>query len=208
MISKITSCYKPRTINFSEIRILIGQFKFIAYPYVSCSQSDNLPHNEAQFNYKGPSLQHCLQYEGYGIWLKGTLYQLETTNCLLRYVSALYNEDISYSINLNFLVPIMSGTWLFYYLLKLEVHILHGSEYISIFITWKLWLFRYDKSFSVKRVSYFRKFSSFYPWLSPHTYIPIDFLPLTFTSLFNHSVFTPHLLPGWLAGWLYSYVSS
>ena len=106
MISKITSCYKPRTINLSEIRILIGQFKFIAYLKVSSSQSDNLPHNgvnvkEAQFNYKGPSLQHCLQYESYGIWLKGMLYQLETKNCLLRYVSTLYNEDISYSINLS-----------------------------------------------------------------------------------------------------------
>ena len=32
MISKITSCYKPRTVNLREIRILIGQFKFIAYP--------------------------------------------------------------------------------------------------------------------------------------------------------------------------------
>ena len=97
IISKITSCYKPRTINPSEIRILIGQFKFIAYPYVSSSQSDNLPHNgvnvkETQFNYKGPSLQHCLQYESYGIWLKGTLYQLETKNCLLRYASTLSNK--------------------------------------------------------------------------------------------------------------------
>ena len=83
MISKITSCYKPRTINLGEIPILIGQFKFIAYPYVSFSQSDNLSHNgvdlkETQFNYKGPSLQHCLQCLSYGIWLKGTLYQLET----------------------------------------------------------------------------------------------------------------------------------
>ena len=45
--------------------------------------SDNLPHDgvnvkEAQFGYKGPSQQNCLQCESYGIWLKGKLHELET----------------------------------------------------------------------------------------------------------------------------------
>ena len=42
----------------------------------------------------------------------------------------------------------MRATWLFYHLLKLEVHILHGLENISIFNIWKLWLVRYDVIFA------------------------------------------------------------
>ena len=38
----------------------------------------------------------------------------------------------------------MRATWLFYHFLKLEVHILHGLENISICYIWKLWLVRYD----------------------------------------------------------------
>ena len=41
----------------------------------------------------------------------------------------------------------MRATWLFYHSLKLEVHILHGLENISIFNFWKLWLVRYDTIF-------------------------------------------------------------
>ena len=41
----------------------------------------------------------------------------------------------------------MSATWLFYHFLKLEVHVLHGLENISIFNFWKLWLVRYDTIF-------------------------------------------------------------
>ena len=76
MISKITSRQKPRTITLREIRILIGQFKFIAYSYKLFlssfaaqsrrAQSENLPHNgvnvkEAQFSYKRLSLQNCYE---------------------------------------------------------------------------------------------------------------------------------------------------
>ena len=34
--------------------------------------------------------------------------------------------------------------WLFYHLFKLQVHILHILEKISIFNIWKLWLVRCD----------------------------------------------------------------
>ena len=42
----------------------------------------------------------------------------------------------------------MRVTWLFYHFLKLQVHILHSLENISIFIIWKLWLVRCDVIFS------------------------------------------------------------
>ena len=51
--------------------------------YKGPSLQNCVPHNgvnvkEARFSCKGPSLQNCLQCENYGIWLKGTLYELET----------------------------------------------------------------------------------------------------------------------------------
>ena len=42
----------------------------------------------------------------------------------------------------------MRVTWLFYDFLKLQVHILHSLENISIFNIWKLWLVRCDVIFS------------------------------------------------------------
>ena len=42
----------------------------------------------------------------------------------------------------------MRVTWLFYHFFKLQVHILHGLENISIFNIWKLWLVRCDVNFS------------------------------------------------------------
>ena len=42
----------------------------------------------------------------------------------------------------------MRVTWLFYYLFKLQVHILPSLENISIFNIWKLWLVRCDVTFS------------------------------------------------------------
>ena len=42
----------------------------------------------------------------------------------------------------------MKVTWLFYQFFKLQVHILHRLENISIFNIWKLWLVRCDVIFS------------------------------------------------------------
>ena len=42
----------------------------------------------------------------------------------------------------------MRVTWLSYHFFKLQVHILHSSENISIFNIWKLWLVRCDVIFS------------------------------------------------------------
>ena len=42
----------------------------------------------------------------------------------------------------------MRVTWLFSYFFKLQVHILHSLENISIFNIWKLWLVRCDVIFS------------------------------------------------------------
>ena len=42
----------------------------------------------------------------------------------------------------------MRVTWLFYHVFKLQVHILHSLENISIFNIWKLWLVRCDVIFS------------------------------------------------------------
>ena len=42
----------------------------------------------------------------------------------------------------------MRVTWLFYHFFKLQVHILHSLENISIFDIWKLWLVRCDVIFS------------------------------------------------------------
>ena len=47
-------------------------------------------------------------------------------------------------------------TWLFYHFFKLQVHILHGSENISIFNIYKLWLVRSDVIFS-GTTSYYRR---------------------------------------------------
>ena len=43
---------------------------------------------------------------------------------------------------------IMRVTWLFYHFFKLQVHILHSLENISIFNIWKLWLVSCDVIFS------------------------------------------------------------
>ena len=50
----------------------------------------------------------------------------------------------------------MRVTWLFYHFFKLQVHILHNLENISIFNIWKLSLFRCDVIFS-GRASYYRR---------------------------------------------------
>ena len=42
----------------------------------------------------------------------------------------------------------MRDTWLFYHFFKLQVHILHSLENISIFNIWKSWLVRCDVIFS------------------------------------------------------------
>ena len=42
----------------------------------------------------------------------------------------------------------MRVIWLFYHFFKIQVHILHGLENISIFNIWKLWLVRCDVIFS------------------------------------------------------------
>ena len=45
-------------------------------------------------------------------------------------------------------VHYMRVAWLFYHFFKLQVHILHSLENISIFNIWKLWLVRCDVIFS------------------------------------------------------------
>ena len=54
----------------------------------------------------------------------------------------------------------MRATWLFYHFLKLEVHILHGLENISISNTWTLWLVRYDVIFGEMSVIFPKNFWS------------------------------------------------
>ena len=93
----------------------------------------------------------------------------------------------------------MRATWLLYYFLKLEVHILHGLENIQIFNIWKLWLVRYDVIFGEMSLIFPKISENFWSkeipiWWFPdltlklnnsRTACPITVIHVSFSSILN-----------------------
>ena len=72
----------------------------------------------------------------------------------------------------------MKVTWLIYHFFKLQVHILHSLENISIFNIWKLWLVRCDVIFSGTSLILPKMFENFWSKEIPFWWFPDSTLKL------------------------------